>query len=99
MRSPSPSGFRVDVALILAIAFSVFCWICVYAAFADFAQLGFELMTRPSLLHSAAGIALVLLHALGLVLLFVLAGGAVAVMVSEATEYNGEDHAVNGTSH
>jgi hypothetical protein len=92
------SGVRVNVALIAAIAFSVFCWVCLYAAFADFAQLGFELMTG-SLLHSAAGVALVLMHALGLLLLFLLAGGAVAVMVSAATEHNGEDRALNGSSH
>ena len=95
----SPSRLRVNGALILAITFSVFCWICLYAAFADFAQLGFELMMQPSLLHSAAGVALVLMHALGLLLLFVLAGGAVAVMVSTATEHNGEDRTVNHTSH
>jgi len=94
----SPSGIRINVALIVAIAFSVFCWICLYAAFADFAQLGFELMMQPSLLHSAAGVALVLMHAVGLLLLFVLAGGTVAIMVS-ATEHNGEDRTVNHTSH
>jgi len=95
----SPSDVRVNGALIVAIAFSVFCWICLYAAFADFAQLGFELMMRPSLLHSAAGVALVLMHALGLLLLFLLAGGAVAVMLSVATEHDGEDRTVNHTSH
>ena len=96
----SPSRIRVNGALFVAIAFSVFCWICLYAAFSDFAQLGFELMMRPSLLHSAAGVALVLMHALGLLLLFLLAGGAVAVMLSVATEQNGEeDRTVNHTSH
>jgi hypothetical protein len=98
-RMTSPSGGRVNVALIVAIAFSVFCWVCLYAAFADFAQLGFELMAQPSPLHSAAGVAFVLMHALGLLLLFLLAGGALAVMVSTVTEQNGEDRAVNGTSH
>jgi len=95
----TPSAIRVNVALIMAIAFSVFCWICLYAAFADFAQLGFELMMRPSPLHSAAGMMLVLMHTLGLLLLFVLAGGAVAVMVSTATEHNGKDREINGMSH
>ena len=95
----SPSGGGVNVALIVGIAFSVFCWVCLYAAFADFAQLGFDLMTRPSVLHSAAGVTLVLMHALGLLLLFLLAGGAVALMVGAVTAPDGEDHAVNGASH
>ena len=94
----SPSGGRLNVSLIGAAAFSVFCWICLYAAFADFAQMGFELLAQPSLLHSLAGAALVLLHALGLLLLFLLAGGAVALIIG-AVPTHVDDRRFNGTSH
>jgi len=95
----SPSGGRLNVALIGAAALSVFCWICLYAAFADFAQAGFELWAQPSLLHGLAGAALVLFHALGLLLLFLVAGGAIALIISEAPTQHVDDRKLNGTSH
>ena len=91
-----PSGGRSGTAFIAAVAFSVFCWICLYAAFADFAQAGFSLLARPSGWHGVAGAALVALHALGLLLLFVMAGGALALIVSETPPEGVEDR-VNGT--
>jgi len=94
----TPTRTRASLGLATAVAFSVFCWICLYAAFADFAETGFEMVARQSAWHTAAGLTLVMLHALGLLLLFLLAGGAVAVMVSETMEHGG-DRTVNGTSH
>ena len=70
-------------------AFSAFCWICLYAAFADFAEAGFELMTRPGLAASRGRRRDGLLHGLGLLLLFVLAGGAVAALVRIPNQHNG----------
>ena len=95
----TPSRKSLSAGLVAAVAFSVFCWVCLYAAFADFAQLGFEMVARPSPWHTAAGFALVMFHALGLLLLFLLAGGAVAVMLSDAMEHDGDHREVNGTSH
>src|SRR5262245_15597407 len=96
----TPYGSRLNVGVIAAIAFSAFCWICLYAAFADFAQIGFDLLARSSALYSVVGSALIVLHALGLVMLFLLAGGAVAIMVSEATQHDVRDRReFNGTSH
>jgi hypothetical protein len=87
-----------NVALIAAVLFSAFCWLCLYAAFENFAQAGFDLMTRPGLVHSAAGAGLVALHALGLLLVFVLAGGAVAAVVRTPRHAIGHRHA-NGAPH
>ena len=50
---------KPNLALIGAVLFSAFCWVCLYAAFADFAQAGFELMARPGLGHSIAGAGMV----------------------------------------
>jgi hypothetical protein len=95
----TPSGGRFDFGVLAAIAFSVFCWICLYAGFANFAQTGFELLGQPSAWHRLAGGGLVLLHAFGLLLLFVLAGGAVALMVSEVPPEHVDDRRLNGTSY
>ena len=56
-------------------------------------------MARPSVLHSLAGAALVLLHALGLLVTFLLAGGALALIISEAPTEPADEHRFNGTSH
>lgn len=88
----------LNLALIAAVLFSAFCWLCLYAAFEDFARAGFDLMTRPGIAHSVAGAGLVALHALGLLLVFVLAGGAVAALVRSPRHAIGHRH-VNGTSH
>ena len=77
---------KPNLALIGVVLFSAFCWVCLYAAFADFAQAGFELLARPGFAHSIAGAGMVALHALGLLLLFVLAGGAVAALVRAPRE-------------
>ena len=89
---------KPNLALIGVVLFSAFCWVCLYAAFADFAEAGFELMARPGLGHSIAGAGMVALHALGLLLLFVLAGGAVAAVVRSPRHAAGGRHA-SGTSH
>ena len=95
----SPSGGRLNVALIGAAALGAFCWICLYAAFADYAQMGFELMAQPTLLHNLGGATLVLLHALGLLLLFLLAGGAFVLIISEALTEHVDNRRFNGTTH
>ena len=89
---------KPNFALIGAVLFSVFCWVCLYAAFANFAQTGFELMTLAGFWHSVAGAALVGLHALGLLLVFVLAGGTVAALVRTPQVGNHDRH-VNGNAH
>lgn len=89
---------KLNVSMIAAVLLSAFCWLCLYAAFANFAQAGFELMTRPGVVHSLAGVALVVLHALGLLLLFVLAGSAVAAVVRNL-RHAGRDRHANGTLH
>ncbi len=95
---PGPRS-NLNIALIGAVLFSAFCWICLYAAFADFAEAGFALMTRPGLAHSVGGAVMVVLHGLGLLLLFVLAGGAVAALVRIPNQHNGHDRHVNGSAH
>jgi len=95
---PGP-GAKLNVALVGAVLFSAFCWLCLYAAFADFAQAGLAMMTRPGLSHSVGGAVMVVLHALGLLLLFVLAGGAVAALVRTADHHHGHDRHVNGNAH
>ncbi len=72
---------KPNLALMGAVLFSAFCWLCLYAAFDGFAQAGFDLMTQPSAADSIVGAAMVGLHALGLLLVFVLAGGGVAALV------------------
>ena len=42
---------------------------------------------------------MVVLHGLGLLLLFVLAGGAVAALVRIPNQHNGHDRHVNGSAH
>jgi len=88
---------KPNFALMGAVLFSAFCWVCLYAAFADFAQSGFELMAQPGLSHPVIGAGMVALHALGLLLLFALAGGAVAAVVRSPRAAMRQHHA-NGTS-
>lgn len=94
----SPSGTRLNAAPIVTVAFSVFCWICLYAAFADFAQAGSEMIAGSGVLRAVAGAVLVALHALGLLLLVVLGAGAV-VMIREAADARINDRRLNGNAH
>ena len=89
---------KLNASLVVAVLFSAFCWLCLYAAYANFAQAGFELVTRPGSLNSVAGVALVTLHALGLLLLFVLGGGAAAALLRSSHHAGRGGHA-NGTLH
>ncbi len=98
-RKPNPEVQRKPaLALIGVVVFSAFCWVCLYAAFGDFAQAGFELMARPGVGPSIVGAAMIALHALGLLLLFGLAGGAVAALVRSPRDGVGR-HEANGASH
>jgi hypothetical protein len=89
---------KANFALVGAVLFSAFCWLCLYAAYADFAQAGFEAMKLGGLWHPVAGAALVGLHALGLLLVFVLAGGAAAALVRNPPDSR-QDRQVNGSAH
>ena len=60
---------QVNYAPILAVVFGAFCWLSLYALYADFAQRGFELLHRPGFMSGVEGIVLLGLYALGLVLL------------------------------
>jgi hypothetical protein len=89
---------KLNLALVGVVLLSAFCWVCLYAAFADFAQAGFELMAQPGLGHSVIGAGMVALHALGLLLLFVLAGVAAAAVVRSPRQAVRQRHA-NGAPH
>lgn len=90
---------KLNLAPIMALAFSALCWLCLYAVFADFAELGLQMMTGPSLLRDLVGVTLIGLHALGLLFLFALAGAAVAVLVRNVGDGDNHHREVNGTSH
>ena len=60
---------QINYAPILAVVFGAFCWLGLYALYANFAQRGFELLHRAGFISSVGGVVLIGLYALGLVLL------------------------------
>jgi hypothetical protein len=88
---------QINYTAIMALIFSVFCWLTLYAVYADFAQSGIELMARPGFLRSVEGVILIGLHAFGLLLLWAFAVGLVAVIARLAFHTASHDGRMSGT--
>ena len=93
---PTAKG-EINFAAIAALIFSAFCWLTLYAVYADFAQSGVELMARPGFLRSAEGVILIGLHAFGLLLLWGFAAGVVAAIARLALRATPDNHRMSGT--
>ncbi|HEX9302411.1 MAG TPA: hypothetical protein VF959_08690 [Casimicrobiaceae bacterium] len=88
---------EINYAAIAALIFSAFCWLTLYAVYADFAQSGIDLLGRPGFFRSAEGLVLIGLHAFGLLLLWGLALGAVATLARLALHPASDSHRMSGT--
>ena len=95
---PTAKG-EINYTAIAALVFSAFCWLSLCAVYADFAQSGMDLLTRPGLLRPAEGAVLIGLHAFGLLLLWAFAIGAVAAIARLALHTISHDHRISGSSH
>lgn len=95
---PTAKG-EINYAAIAALVFSAFCWLSLYAVYADFAQSGMDLLARPGLLRPAEGTLLIGLHAFGLLLLWAFVLGAVAAVAQLALHTTSHDHRISGSSH
>ena len=75
-----PRFIHINYAPITVVLLSIFCWVALYSVYANFGQVGFELMQGPGVIGNVEGMLLVGLHAAGLLLLVGLALGAITVL-------------------
>ncbi len=95
---PTAKG-ETNYTAIGALIFSAFCWLALYAVYADFAQSGIELLARPSVLRSAEGVLLIGFHAFGLLLVLALLIGAVAAAARLMLHTSSNRDGISGTPH
>ncbi len=95
---PTAKG-EINYTAITAVVFSAFCWLSLYAVYADFAQSGIDLLVRPGFLRPAEGAVLIGLHAFGLLLLWAFVLGAVAAVARLALHTTSHDQRISGRSH
>jgi hypothetical protein len=70
-----------NYAALGAIAFSVLCWVGLYAVWADFGETGVELLQVSGVLRSLEATVLLGLNAFGLLVLGTFAAGGIALLV------------------
>jgi hypothetical protein len=75
---------HINYAPVTAVLLSVLGWVALYSVYANFGQLGFELLQGPGVLLNVGGMVLVGLHASGLLLLLGLGLGAITVLTKTA---------------
>jgi disulfide bond formation protein DsbB len=80
-----PKYVHLNYAPIVAVLFTVMCWLGLYAVYADFGQLGLELLQRPGLVSTVEGMFFVGLHAMGLLLLVAFALAAVTMLMGSGS--------------
>jgi len=80
-----PKYVHLNYVPIVAVLFTVMCWLGLYSVYADFGQLGVELLQRPGLVSSLEGVFLVGFHAMGLLLLAAVVLGAFTVLLRSGT--------------
>lgn len=90
---------EINYAAIAALIFSVFCWVALYAVYADFAQSGVELLERPGILRSGEAVLLIGLHTFGLLLLWAFLLGAVAAVARLVLLTTSRADRISGTPH
>lgn len=79
-----PKFVHINYAPVTVVVLSVLGWVALYSVYANFGQVGFELLQGPGVMLNVAGLLLVGLYASGLLLLLGLGVGAIAVLTKSA---------------
>lgn len=86
-----PKFVHINYAPVTVVLLSVLGWVALYSVYANFGQLGFELLQGPGVMLNVGGMLLVGLHASGLVLLLGLGLGAILVLTRSAARAEPQD--------
>ena len=88
------TNLQINYAPVAAAVIGAFCWLGVYAVYANFAHRGLELLQRPDIISSLKGSLLLGLYAAGVLLLVACGIGTIVVLIKSMTRGDGHEHSI-----